>query len=225
MDGLEKVSIFAKLSKQHVENLRKLAKKEKFNKDTTIFFQDDRSDALYVVISGAVKVFQSADDGKERILNTLGPGEIFGELGLLDSSGRSASVATLEPTEVLTITNEDLRALVKASPEVLWRIVEALCERVRQLSTDTLDLSFRDVPYRILRVLITATSKHGQVTDAGTLVSIDAKTLAGAVNCGVDQAMRVLRRLGERGLVRVEERHVVVPDVPALTRALEYEES
>ena len=59
MDGLEKVSIFAKLSKQHVENLRKLAKREKYNKDTTIFFQDDRSDALYVVISGAVKVFQT----------------------------------------------------------------------------------------------------------------------------------------------------------------------
>ena len=55
MDGLEKVSIFAKLSKQHLENLRKLAKKEQFKKDTTIFFQDDRSDALYVMTSGAVK--------------------------------------------------------------------------------------------------------------------------------------------------------------------------
>lgn len=225
MDGLDKVSIFAKLSKQHVENLRKLAKKETFGKDTTIFFQDDRSDSLYIVVSGAVKVFQTADDGQERVLNTLGPGEIFGELGLLDASGRSASVGTLEPTEVVTITNDDLRALVKSSPEVLWKIVEALCERVRQLSTETLDLSFRDVPYRILRVLIQATNKHGQLTDAGTLVSIDAKTLAGAVNCGADQAMRVLKRLNDRGLLRVDEGHVIIPDVPALTRALEFEES
>jgi len=225
MDGLDKVSIFAKLSKQHVDNLGKLAKKEKFGKDTTIFFQDDRSDSLYIVVSGAVKVFQTADDGKERVLNTLGPGEIFGELGLLDASGRSASVGTLEATEVVTITNDDLRALVKSSPEVLWKIVEALCERVRQLSTETLDLSFRDVPYRILRVLIAATAKHGQLTDAGTLVSIDAKTLAGAVNCGADQAMRVLKRLNDRGLLRVDEGHVIIPDVPALTRALEFEES
>jgi CRP-like cAMP-binding protein len=225
MNGLEKVSIFAKLSKQHIDNLRKLAKKEKFKKDVGIFFQDDRSDALYVVVSGAVKVFQTADDGKERVLNTLGPGEIFGELGLLDASPRSASVTTLEPSEIMKITNEDLRALVKASPEVLWRIVEALCERVRQLSTETLDLSFRDVPYRILRVLITATAKHGQVTDAGTLVSIDAKTIAAAVNCGVDQSMRVLKRLSDRGLLRVDEGNVIVPDVPALSRALEYEES
>ena len=225
MDGLEKVSIFAKLSKQHIENLRKLAKQEKIKKDTTIFYQDDRSDALYVVIAGAVKVFQTAEDGKERVLNTLGPGEIFGELGLLDASPRSASVTTLEDTEILSITNEDLRALTKSTPEVLWRIVEALCERVRQLSTETLDLSFRDVPYRILRVLISATSKHGQVTDAGTLVSIDAKTIAASVNCGVDQSMRVLKRLGDRGLIRVDEGHVIVPDVPALSRALEYEES
>lgn len=225
MDGLDKVSIFSKLSKQHVENLRKLAKKEKYKKDTTIFYQDDRSDALYVVLSGAVKVFQTADDGKERVLNTLGAGEIFGELGLLDASPRSASVATLEPTEVLTLTNEDLRALAKASPDVLWGVVEALCDRVRQLSTETLDLSFRDVPYRLLRVLITATEKLGQVTDAGTLVSVDAKTLAGSVNCGVDQASRVLKRLADRGLLRVDERHVVVPDVKALSRALEYEES
>lgn len=225
MDGLEKVSIFAKLSKEHIENLRKIAKREKFKADTTIFYQDDRSDALYVVISGAVKVFRTADDGKERVLNTLGPGEIFGELGLLDASGRSATVGTLEPTEVLTITNEDLRALVKSSPEVLWKVVEALCERIRQLSTETLDLSFRDVPYRILRVLITATAKHGQLTEAGTIVSINAKTLAGAVNCDADQARRVLKRLAERGLLSEEEGHVVVPDVPALGRALEYEES
>jgi CRP/FNR family transcriptional regulator, cyclic AMP receptor protein len=225
MDGLEKVSIFAKLSKEHLQNLRKLAKTEKFNKDTAIFFQDDRSDSMYVLLSGAVKVFQTSDDGKERVLNTLGAGEIFGELGLLDASGRSASVATLEPSEVLTLTNQDLRALVKASPEVLWKVVEALCERVRQLSTETLDLSFRDVPYRVLRVLTAAASKHGQVTDAGILLSMDAKTLAGSVNCGIDQALRTLKKLEERGLIKVDVGHIVIPDAKALGRALEYEES
>ena len=191
-----------------------------FKDGQTIFSEGDQGESMYVVKSGAVVLKHN-----NKLLETLKPGEIFGELGLLDASGRSASVTTLEPTEVLAIHNEDLRALAKASPEVLWKIVEALCERIRQLSTETLDLSFRDVPYRILRVLITATAKHGQLTDSGTIVNMDAKTLASAVNCGADQAARVLKRLAERGLLSVEERHLVVPDVPALTRALEYEES
>jgi CRP/FNR family cyclic AMP-dependent transcriptional regulator len=225
MNGLENVSIFAKIDKQHLEHLNKLAKKEKFKKDTNIFFQDDRSDALYVVISGAVKVYQTADDGKERVLNTLGKGEIFGELGLLDESARSAAVTTIEETEVLCVNRQDLRAFVKDNPEVLWKIVEALCERIRQLSTETLDLSFRDVPYRMLRVLIDTMKKVGQVTDVGTLVSVDADSLASRVNCGVDQARSVLKRFSDRGLLKIEEGHLIVPDQRALTRALEYEDN
>lgn len=224
MSGLERVSIFAKLSKPHLERLNKLAKRESFGKDTAIFFQDDRSGALYVVLSGAVKVYQTADDGKERVLNTLGPGEIFGELGLLDESPRSATVATLEPTEVLALTSKDIRALVKEEPEVLWKIVEALCDRIRELTTEALDVSFRSVPYRMLRMLIQATNKHGKLTLEGMQVMIDAKHLASQVNCGVDQATGILQRLADAGLLKIHRDHLLVPDPNALARALEYED-
>ena len=224
MSGLERVSIFAKVSKAQLDRLSKLAKRERFAKDTAIFFQDDRSGALYIVLSGAVKVHQAAEDGKDRIVNTLGPGGIFGELGLLDESPRSATVTTLEPTEVLALTSKDVRAVVKEEPDVLWKIVEALCERIRDLTTEALDMSFKSVPYRVLRMLITATSKHGQVTDAGTRVSIDAKHIASQINCGVDQATGILRRLAERGLLTVSDGFLLVPDPKALTRALEYED-
>ena len=170
-------------------------------------------------------MYQTSEDGRERVLNTLGPGEIFGELGLLDESPRSATVTTLEPTEVLAITSKDVRAVVKEEPEVLWKIVEALCERIRELTTEALDMSFRSVPYRVLRMLIQATTKHGQPTDAGTRVTIDAKHLASQVNCGVDQATSILGRFAERGLLLVMEGHLLVPDPKALTRALEYEDS
>jgi CRP-like cAMP-binding protein len=221
---LSRVSIFAKLRKEQLDRLSKVAKPKTFPKDTAIFFQDDRAGALYVVVKGAVKVYQTADDGKERVLNTLGAGEIFGELGLLDEQPRSATVATLEPTEVLEITNKELRAVVDATPEVLWKIVEALCERIRQLSTETLDMSFRDVPYRILSMLVQATTRLGQVTPLGTLVSVDAAHLASQVNCGTDQASRVLNKYAEQGLLKLEEGYILVPDTKALTRALEYEQ-
>jgi CRP-like cAMP-binding protein len=224
MSGLERVSIFAKLPKTHLDRLEKLAQRQSYGKDTAIFFQDDRSGALYVVISGAVKVYQTSDDGKERVINTLGPGEIFGELGLLDESPRSATVATLEPTEVLALTSKDVRAVVKEEPEVLWKIVEALCDRIRELTTEALDMSFRSVPYRVLRMLIQATTKHGQVTNDGTRVTIDARHLASQVNCGVDQAAGILRRLADRGLLTEQDEHLLVPDPRALSRALEYED-
>jgi CRP/FNR family cyclic AMP-dependent transcriptional regulator len=225
MSELERVSIFAKLPKAHLGRLERLAKRESFPRDTAIFFQDDRSGALYVILSGAVKVYQTADDGKERLMNTLGPGGIFGELGLLDESPRSATVATLEPTEVLTLTSKDFRALVKEEPEVLWKTVEALCERIRDLTTEALDMSFRSVAYRVLRMLIQAVTKAGQATGAGTRVSIGAKELASQVNCGVDQAAGILRRLTDQGLLEVHDGYLLIPDPKALSRALEYEDS
>ncbi len=125
---------------------------------------------------------------------------------------------------MLTITTKDLRNAAKENAELLWKIIEALCERVRQLSTETLDLSFRDVPYRILRVLSRASARHGQATDNGMIVNLDATNLASQVNCGVDQARRTLQKLEERKLIKVEDRHVLVPDPGALSRALEYED-
>src|SRR5262245_8972369 len=100
MKELSQVRIFQRAGARELEQLGAIAKRESFKPDTVVFFQGDRADKLYVILSGGVTVYQQADDGKQKTLGTLGPGEIFGELTLLDGRERSATVETTEQTEM-----------------------------------------------------------------------------------------------------------------------------
>jgi CRP/FNR family cyclic AMP-dependent transcriptional regulator len=79
------------------------------SRGTTVMGAGDATDSLYIVLSGRLKVMMSDSDGKEVILAILGPGEFFGEMGLIDDEPRSASVVTLEACELLSISKRDFR--------------------------------------------------------------------------------------------------------------------
>ena len=118
---LANVRIFRRAGAGELEQLASIAKRESFKPNTVVFFQGDRADKLYVILSGGAKVSQQAEDGKQKIIGTLGPGEIFGELTLLDGRERSATVKTIEPTEMLSIAHRDFHAAATKNPELLWR--------------------------------------------------------------------------------------------------------
>ena len=86
-----------------------------FPENTVVVREGDRTDSLYIIVSGRVKIYVSDDKGKEVMLSESGPGEYFGEM-VLDEGPRSASVKTLEPTRFLVVSKEDFREFVKKSP-------------------------------------------------------------------------------------------------------------
>ena len=190
----------------------------------TVFFQDDPSDSLYVMLSGSAKIFQTSEDGKERILKILKKGEAFGELALIEGQPRSARVQTLEPTEMLMLTRKDFQAFCDKHPAVLWMLLQAFAERLRRMNEDVLDMSFRDVPYRVLRVLSQLVERHGTSGAEGWKVStpLSAKDLASMVGSNTDVVGRLLDSYESDGLLKRDRASWTVPDVKALTRALEY---
>jgi len=134
MKELAQVPIFRRAGAGELQELGSIAKRESFRPSTVVFFQGNRADKLYVILSGAAKVYRQADDGKQKIIGTLGPGDIFGELTLLDGRERSATVETIEQTEMLSIAHRDFHAVATKNPAILWRVMEVLCERIRALA-------------------------------------------------------------------------------------------
>src|SRR5262249_4008949 len=152
-----------RLAAAELAELGAIARRETLPKNVVVFFQGDRADTLYVILAGAAKVSQKAEDGNEKILGTLGAGDIFGELTLLDGRERSATVETIEQTEMLSITHRDFHTVATKNPQILWRVLEVLCERIRGLNEETLALAFEEVPYRIVQALNELVEKHGSV--------------------------------------------------------------
>jgi len=223
MKELAQVPIFQRASAAELEQLGGIAKRESLKPNTVVFFQGDRADKLYVILSGAAKVYQQADDGKQKIIGTLGPGEIFGELTLLDGRERSATVETIERTEMLSIAHRDFHAAATKNPDILWRVTEVLCERIRGLNEETLHLAFEELPYLIVRVLNELVDKHGKPGPDGRIaVKTTPADIGKRVGADRQASNRVLKMLSKRGLVELDIDEVVIPDARALKRALEY---
>ena len=151
---MARVAFLQKLNEHELAQIAAISKRHKFNRNKVVFFEGSHSDSLYVVVSGSVKIYQKAQDGREKILCLLGPGEFFGEVSLVDGQPRSASVATLQPTEMLSMTHLDFRRFAKGSPDIIWKVLEAMCERLRAVNEENFDLAFRNISYRFVRALL-----------------------------------------------------------------------
>lgn len=226
MDELRKVSLFENFDDTELDALRKLAREEQYKADQSIFFQGDRSFSMYVLLSGSVKIVQKATDGRERLVSTMGAGQFFGELAMIDCQPRSASVITLEPTRALSIAHLEFRQFMVSHPEALWKVAVVLCGIARQRGLDMLDRDFHDVPYRLLHALVKLTEKHGEKRPDGVRIGIrltpaDLSTVVGSNEKAVK---RLLANFRDEDLIRAEGDYIVVPDKYTLERSLEFSE-
>jgi CRP/FNR family cyclic AMP-dependent transcriptional regulator len=226
MKELSNISIFEKLSADEIAKLGSVITRKTYAADQAVVFEGEPSDSLYILMSGSAKVYVTSEEGQERILKMLGPGEIFGELAMLDGHPRSATVATLEPTEMASMSRRDFQDFVANHPAILWKVLEALCERVRKTSAEVIEMSSRDVPYRLLAALSQLAEKHGETAADGSCrinLKLDVGDLTAMVGSNRETVSRLLHQYQEEGLVRLEKKgQIFIPNLKGLARAVEY---
>jgi CRP-like cAMP-binding protein len=218
------VPLFAQLSAPDIEKLAAITTRKRFPSGTAVFFQDDPADSLYVVLSGSAKVFRTSEDGRDRILMILRGGDAFGELAMIEGLPRSATVQTLEDTEMLAVSRKEFEAFARAHPDFLWKLLQGMAERVRKINEDVLDLSFKEVPYRVLRMLSQLVARHGESGPDGWRIQmpLSVREMSSMVGANTETVNRLLDRYESEGLVRRQGASWIVPDRGALERALEY---
>ncbi len=224
MKDLAWVPIFQNLGEDDLRKLEKIAKRRRIPAKTMVFFEGNRADAFFVVLSGSLKVFQTSKSGRVKVLNTMGPGEIFGELAMLDGHARSASVETVESSELVVMARNDFRELATATPSILWGVLEGLCGRLRSSNETQLDIAFQDTPYRIAKAIVKLADKHGKKTKEGLRVQawFGVTDLADMASTTPARVTRALEKLEDDGLVHATEEDLVIPDLAALKRAIDY---
>src|ERR671936_2975123 len=126
---IARVPLFAELSRDELQRIADVAIPRSFPKGVRVFHEGDHSDACYIVRSGDLRVTREHSDGRAIALATLGPGDIFGELAMLDGGTRSASVETLDDCELLALPAADVRRAIAADGEVATKLIVALTRR------------------------------------------------------------------------------------------------
>jgi CRP/FNR family cyclic AMP-dependent transcriptional regulator len=185
-----------------------------FPKNTVVVSEGDRTDSLYIIVSGKVKIYVSDETGKEIVLNESGPGEYFGEM-VLDEGPRSASVMTLEPTRFLVVPKEDFREFLAKSPDFSLHLIRKLIKRVRALTNDVKSLALLDVYGRVARMLLDLAVERD-----GTLVIENKPTqqeMANRVGASREMISRILGDLSSGGYIEVGRDRITI--ARALPRA------
>ena len=150
---LRSVPLFADLEQGELERFSRVAVPRSFPAATRVFHEGDHSDACYIVRYGSFRVTREHSDGRAITLATLGPGDIFGELAMLDGEVRSASVEALSDGELLALPAGEVRALLARHPEITVKLVAALVRRLRTANERISRQSFQTVPSRVAGVL------------------------------------------------------------------------
>jgi CRP/FNR family transcriptional regulator, cyclic AMP receptor protein len=217
---LRRTRLFAELREETLRALADRSVERSYPRHGRLFYQGDPGSGLFVLASGLVKVVVTSEDGEEMVLVTLGPGEAFGELSIVDGGPRSASAEALEPTVALVITREvllDLAARDSGLTEALLRTLGAL---LRRLTEQASDLVFLDLPGRMAKLLAGLAAERGTETPDG--VELDANLtqtdLAGMVGASRQSVNQILQGFARRGYLQVRGRRIVIHRLDLLRR-------
>lgn len=200
---LRNVPLFAVLDEAQVAALAGVMVRRSFLKNRTVMQAGDPTDSLYIILNGRTKVQMADDEGKEVILAALGPGEFFGEMGLMDDEPRAASVVTTEPCEFVVITKDDFNALLKDNFDLAMVIMRGLVKRLREADRKIESLALLDVYGRVARVLIeNSEDVNGQKIVRNKLPRQDIAKMIGASR---EMVSRVMKGLEVGGYIETRE--------------------
>jgi CRP/FNR family cyclic AMP-dependent transcriptional regulator len=178
-----------------------------FPKQTVLIHEGDTGDALYIILSGRVKVYASNAAGREFVIDFHGPGEYVGEMSL-DGAPRSASVITVEPTKCAIVNRAQFREFLVANPDFALHLVERLIHRVRVTTGNLKSLALSDVYGRLVRLIeALAVEVDGKPTVQEKLTQQD---IADRVGASRDMIGKLLKDLVAGGYLAVEDRTIVV---------------
>ncbi|MBX2835927.1 MAG: Crp/Fnr family transcriptional regulator [Gammaproteobacteria bacterium] len=149
IDILRPVELFQHLSDEQLTSLAEHSREVQFRKNAVLMTEGDRGESMYVITSGAVKVFVSDEEGKELVLYEQGPGAVIGDIALLDDEPRSASVSTLDKTTALMIGKSSFVQCLKDSPEMSLGIIRSLTQRLRDATEGSRSLALDNVYRRL----------------------------------------------------------------------------
>lgn len=212
---LKSINYFAGLSPQELDAVRQRALEKKVDRGEIILYDGEPAQSLFIVVSGAVKVFKTSVDGKEQILTIARPGESFNDVPVFDHGANPANAQAMVQVVLCEINRDDFRTFLKNHPQIADNTNRVLAGKVRQLIGLVEDLSFKHVIGRLAKILLTA----GDGASPGPrLTQQDMAAIAGTAR---EVIGRSLKTLEDEGVIKLVRHRIVVTNKDVLKRRAE----
>src|SRR3990172_6423202 len=199
--------IFGSLNSEDIKALAKMGEKRQWRKGSQIISEGDEGDAIYLVLSGKVKVVLYGEEGREIVLSIMKEGDIFGEMALFDGEPRSANVEAIEDAECFVIRGDNLLKYIKNHPAVALNFLSHLSRRLREADRKIGGLALLDVCGSIAHTLLGIANTGNGIQGKG-VVAIERLThedLAAMIGSSREVVSRALKKMTQEGYVETEK--------------------
>jgi CRP-like cAMP-binding protein len=185
-----------------------------------LFHEGAVSDRVLALDSGRVKVSTVTDEGKEVVLAFRGPGDLLGELSVIDGQPRSASAQAIEPVEALAVAAADFRSFLLAYPDIALMLLQTLSRRLRDSDRKRVEYGTHDTVGRVAARLLELAERYGEPAGAAVRIGLplSQEELAGWIGASREAVSKALKTLRDAGWLVTERRRITIPDREALHR-------
>lgn len=211
---LRRVPIFADIDDAVLTKIARVGARKVYKKGSMILLEEEAGTALFVIVSGKVKIMRSDDEGREVILSILGEYDFFGEMSVIDGLSRSASVVALTKADVFLIHRQDFIDLLHRYPIVAIALLKELTMRLRKADTQIKSLSLKDATGKVANVILQLADDIGKIRKGR--VEIDEmplqQDLANMAGTSRETISRVLHQFMKKGYMEMEGNKLIIND-------------
>ena len=217
---LADLDLFRKLRADELDRLTAFTRWMQPKARTILFRKDDPGNSMMVVRKGRIKVCTHSEDGKELVLNMFGPGEVFGEIALLDGSPRTADAVTIDDCELLVLDRRDFIPFLLEHSDASVRLLEVLTQRLRRTTQLLEDVAFREGPSRLARRLVQLAEFSGRRVENGIFVdmALSQQQLGNMVGMTRESINKQLRQWRDEGVITWSRGYYTISDMDHLSQ-------
>ena len=217
---LSMVDVLEPLSGEELEEFSRRVPDTHVEQGEIFYTPRDRSEALFMLKKGRVRLYKVAPDGWEFTLAVVEAGTMFGEMALTAQRLREAYAEAMEPSDICVLKSEDLESIVRGNPDVGLQMIRVLSERLRVCETRLEDIGLKEVPARLASLVLQLAESEGVMTSEGPKIPTHYthRQLATMIGSSRETVTRAFTELQERGAVELRRRRIYVKDIEILER-------
>lgn len=208
VDYLSMIGIFRDLSLAELMEMDRQIAMSTCDAGKIFYMPEDTGEVLFLLKKGRVQLYRMAPNGKKIVVAVLGPGSVFGEMSLVGQGMHNTFAEAVDDCVLCVMSQTDVDRLVREKPEVMYRIMQMLGDRVTHLESRLEDIAFKSIPARLANLLLDLSREHQSATVKG----FTHQDLAEMLGTYRETATQTLNEFKNDGLIEIGRKRITVLD-------------
>lgn len=209
---LENFNLFESIDPSNMEKLNSITSMQEIQKSQPIYFAQDPSNSIFFLKKGRVKLTRTSADGKEMIVALINPGDVFGEMSIVDDTERTDYAITMDESLICAISKNDFKEFIEKNPSLNLKLTKLIGFRMRKYSERIEGLVFKDARQRVISFLLNLASEQGKKIGDEIFVKpfLTHQDIASLTACSRQTVNSILTTLREDGAIDFDRRKLIV---------------